>query len=211
MLGLRRLLPQEARQMTRDGGIGGIGQPNLREAHSAALRHVVAGDRRQKALVQETLHVFGRKLGLDGSAHQSRAAPQNGHRLFALLVVLGEQPLLGQAALLPERMQLHGVQLGSFGGELLLEMPGQRQIDIVAAQQNVFAHGHALERQFSGLLGHRDQREIRGAAADVDHQNQIAHSRRARASRDAARSRRKTRPAVLPATADSGSRPLRRP
>ncbi len=62
-----------------------------------------------------------------------------------------------------------------FGGKLLLEMPGQREIDVVAAEQHVFTYRHALERQFAGLLGDRDQREIGGAAADVHHQNQIAH------------------------------------
>ena len=175
MFRLRRLLPQETRQMTRDSGIGGVGQPDLGEAHLAALRHIVARHRRQKTLVQKTLDVFGRKLGLDGPPHQSRAAAQDRHRLLALLVVLREQPLLGQPALLPQRVQLHRVELGPFGGQLLLQMPGQREIDIVASQQDVLAHRHALQRQFSGLLGNRDQREIRGAAADVHHQNQIAH------------------------------------
>ena len=175
VFGLRCLLPQETRQMTRDRGIGRIGQPDLRETHLAALRHVVAGHRGQKALFQETLDIFGRKLGLDRSAHQSCAASENRHGLLALLVVLREQPFLGQPALLPKRMQLHGLELGPFSGKLLLDMPGQRQIDIVAAQQNMFADSHALQRQFSSLLGDRDQREIRGAAADVHHQNQIAH------------------------------------
>ena len=51
---------------------------------------------------------------------------------------------------------------------------GQREIDVVAAEQDVFADGDAFELQFAGLLGDRDQREIGGAAADIDHQNQIA-------------------------------------
>ena len=66
--------------------------------------------------------------------------------------------------------------------KLLLEMPRQREIHIVAAEQDVFAHGDALELQFACLLGHRDQREIGGAAADVDHQDQIAHRTRSRQS-----------------------------
>ena len=51
---------------------------------------------------------------------------------------------------------------------------GQRQIDIVAAQQDVLAHRDALQRQLAVAFGHRDQGEVGGAAADVDHQNQVA-------------------------------------
>ena len=64
---------------------------------------------------------------------------------------------------------------GSFGGQLLLEMPRQREIDVVAAQQDVLADGDALELQLARLFGDRDEREVGGAAADVDHQDQIAH------------------------------------
>ncbi len=52
---------------------------------------------------------------------------------------------------------------------------GQRQIDVVAAQQDVLAHRDAFERQLAPRFGHRDQGEIGGAAADIDHQDQIAH------------------------------------
>ena len=51
----------------------------------------------------------------------------------------------------------------------------KREIDVVAAQQNVLANRDAFQLQFAVLLGDGDQGEVGGAAADVDHQNQVAH------------------------------------
>ena len=56
----------------------------------------------------------------------------------------------------------------------LLQNARQRQVHVVAAQQNVLADGHALQRQFAVLFGNHDEAEIRGAAADVAHQHQVA-------------------------------------
>ncbi len=68
---------------------------------------------------------------------------------LALLVAFVEQAFFGEAALLPKRVQLHRVELGSLGGELLLEMTGEREVHVVAAQQDVLADGHAVELQFA--------------------------------------------------------------
>ncbi len=95
--------------------------------------------------------------------------------MLAFLAIGFKQAFLGQAALLPERVQLHGVQLCALSGELLLEMPRQREIDIVSTQQDVLAHGDAVQLQIAGLLGNSDQGEVGGATADVDHQNEIAY------------------------------------
>ncbi len=64
---------------------------------------------------------------------------------------------LAKPALLPERVQLHGVQFRALRRELLLQVAGQRQVDVVAAQQDVLAHGHALQGQFARVFGDRDQ------------------------------------------------------
>ena len=55
-------------------------------------------------------------------------------------------------------------------------MAGQRQIDIVATEQNVLADRGALQLKFTALFGDGDQSEIGGAAADVDYQDQVSHS-----------------------------------
>jgi hypothetical protein len=95
--------------------------------------------------------------------------------VLALLAIGFEQTFLRQAALLPERVQLHGVELGALCGELLLQMTRQREVDVVAAQQDVLAHGDAIQLQIARLLGDGDQCEIGSAAADVDHQDEIAN------------------------------------
>ena len=59
--------------------------------------------------------------------------------------------------------------------QALLEQPRQRQIHVVAAEQDVLADGHALERQVAIALVHRNQAEVGGAAAHVAHQHEVAH------------------------------------
>ena len=73
-------------------------------------------------------------------------------------------------------MQLHGIEFGAFGRQLLFQMPRECEIDIVAAKQDMLSHRDAFQREFARLFGYRDQREVRGAAADIDHQNQVANS-----------------------------------
>ena len=56
-----------------------------------------------------------------------------------------QQLLLGDAAIVPQRLQLPAVEARAFLRQTLRHHAGQRQIDIVAAQQNVLAHGHAVQ------------------------------------------------------------------
>ena len=71
---------------------------------------------------------------------------------------------------------------------LRLQRIGQRQIHVVAAEQDVLADADALEFEVAGDVGHGDQAEIGGAAADVAHQDDVAgatasrHRRPARAA-----------------------------
>src|SRR5690606_4926253 len=73
-----------------------------------------------------------------------------------------------------ESAHLPGVQLRPIGGEFTGHQVGQRQVHIVAAQQNVVAHGHAVRFELAVALEDRDQREVAGAAADVDYQDDVA-------------------------------------
>ena len=50
---------------------------------------------------------------------------------------------------------------------------GHREIHVVAAQQQVFADGDALQLQLTIAFGDGDQSQVCGAAADIDDQNQI--------------------------------------
>jgi hypothetical protein len=71
-------------------------------------------------------------------------------------------------------MKLQGIDAHAFLRQCSGDEAGQREIHIVAAQQDVLADGHALERQLALLLGHGYKRKVRRAAADIEDQNQIA-------------------------------------
>jgi hypothetical protein len=54
-------------------------------------------------------------------------------------------------------------------------MLGQCQIEIVAAENEVIAYGHAMELHLATLAApHADQRKIGRAAADIAYQNLLA-------------------------------------
>ena len=53
----------------------------------------------------------------------------------------------------------------------LLQKARQRQVHVVAAQQDVVANGDAFQRQVAVLFGNQDEAEIRGASANVAHQD----------------------------------------
>ena len=61
-----------------------------------------------------------------------------------------------------------------FCRELRLDSACEREIHVVAAEQDVFADGDTLEPKFATFLGDGDEREVGGAAADVDNEDQIA-------------------------------------
>ena len=76
--------------------------------------------------------------------------------------------------MLPERIELHGVQLVFFCGELRFHCPREREIHVVAAQQDVFADGDAFQAKLAVFFGDGDQGEVGGAAADIDDEDQVA-------------------------------------
>ncbi|MNT64332.1 hypothetical protein D3C72_2022240 [compost metagenome] len=67
-----------------------------------------------------------------------------------------------------------GVQLGAVGGQLAGHQVGQRQVHIVATEQDVFTDCHAMRFQHAVALEHGDQRKVAGAAAHVDDQDDVA-------------------------------------
>src|SRR5690242_13885767 len=71
-------------------------------------------------------------------------------------------------------MKLQRVDARAFLRQFPGDEPGQREIHIVAAKKDVLAYSHAFERQLALLLRYGDEREVRGAAADIEDQNQVA-------------------------------------
>jgi len=87
---------------------------------------------------------------------------------------ISEQRLFRDAALLPERVQLQGVETCAARVEPLLQDACEGEVHVVAAEQDVVADRDALEREVPFRCRHRNQREIGRPAADVAHQHEIA-------------------------------------
>ncbi len=151
---------QESREMARDGGIGGVRQPHLLQADTALpRRHVVAGHDWKEAVEQRLVHVFDGERRGDGAADQPGAAAEQRDRTLPFGRV-AQQRLLREARLVPEPVQLPGVDAVSGTLEPRLQQAGERQIHVVAAEQDVLADGHPFEAQVAIALGHRDQAEV---------------------------------------------------
>ena len=122
---------------------------------------------------------------------EPRPAMVTGQRSGRLL--LAEELLLGRPAGESESAPLLGVEPGA--AELLLDVMGQRQVDVVAAEHQVIADGDAAEARPGGRLDHGDQAEVGRPAADVADQDQLAgRGPRAASGPCARRSSNRTRP-----------------
>ncbi len=58
--------------------------------------------------------------------------------------------------------------------ELARDHVREREVHVVAAEQDVFADRHAMQFKVALALDHRDQREVGRAAAHIDHENDVA-------------------------------------
>src|SRR5664279_3557547 len=93
-----------------------------------------------------------------------------------MLLLLGifEQKFFCQPRLVPQTEEMVRINPMALGFQSLLQQSRERQVHIVATQQNVIADGHALQRQIAALFRDRNQAEIRRASTNVAYQNQIA-------------------------------------
>ena len=60
------------------------------------------------------------------------------------------------------------------GGQLARDDVREREVHVVAAEQDVVADRDAVQLEVAVALEHRDQREVAGAAADVDDEDDVA-------------------------------------
>ena len=86
--------------------------------------------------------------------------------------LLAQQLFLGRPAGEPECTPLLGVEPRA--AELLLDVVGQRQVDIVAAEHQVVADGDPAEPGAGRRLDDGDQAEVGRPAADIADQDQLA-------------------------------------
>ncbi len=157
--------------MAGDGGIGNVWQAQLaEEAALFFLGRLAAFGERQKAFERQLQRFFAQNFGFERFADQGRARAQDGD-LDAFQMRIVEQLLLGRGTLPPQTAALAD---GELGVELGFDEPGQREIEIVAAQQQMLADGSAREVHQIALAGDANQAEIAGAAADVADQHNLA-------------------------------------
>ena len=162
--------------MARDRRVLGVGQTELRERGARAAERACVGlDQREKALEQDALEIFARELGVEGPADQLGAATRDGDGR-AREVEVAEQLFLGNARGLREGGGLHRVERAAVFLQLRAQPVREREIHVVAAEQDVLTDCDALEGQLAVLLAHGDQREVAGAAADVDDQDGVVHA-----------------------------------
>src|SRR3954454_15979412 len=62
------------------------------------------------------------------------------------------------------------------GFEPLLQHARQRQVHVVAAEEDMLANRDALEREVAARLRHRNQAEVGRPAADIANQDEIPDS-----------------------------------
>jgi len=158
----RRVLAlQKITEMARDGRVGCVRQPELGEASATPLRHFVQRHFGKEAIQQDAIDIGALQFGLEGSSHHSRAAPKNCDGVVLGALAFGKQLFLAGATLLPQRVELDRIQLRQSLGDLMR----QSDIDIIAAEKNMFADGDALERELPRVIADRNQAEVRGSAA----------------------------------------------
>ena len=76
---------------------------------------------------------------------------------------------------MPQGYRLPRIKLYALFLELAGHVMGQRQVHVVAANEQVVTHRHATQDQLTVLLGHTNQRQICRATADIADQECITN------------------------------------
>ena len=137
--------PQKGAQVLGHGRIGHERQAELLQSQlRPALGLLVAVDPGKETIERDRLNVLPRQLRLDAAADDPRAASGDGHRpALQQRLLLDEQLLLGGPAGEPQGAPLLGIEPDA--AQLLLDLMRQGQVDVVAAEHEVVAHGDSAE------------------------------------------------------------------
>ena len=157
--------------MLGDGRVGDVGQAQLAEETALLfLGHVAARGDGQESVEGQLQRLFAQHLGLQRFADERGAGAQHGD-FDALQIRVAEQPLLGVGALAAQTASLAD---GERHGELGFHQPGDGEIEVIAAQQEMLAHGGAREVDQIALARDADQAEVAGTAAYVANEHELA-------------------------------------
>ena len=167
---------EEGGQVAGDRRVGLVGQTQLAETGDRPAGRTVRHLALREEAVQEQA-ADARAIDFDrhrAADHAAAAAEDRDGILFDAFRPAGQQGFLGRAAGMPQGDRLPRIELDALFGEAAGDEMGQGEVHVVAADQQMVADGQPLQDQFALLLGHADQRQVGGAAADVADQQRIA-------------------------------------
>ena len=157
--------------MTGDGRVRHIGQAEFHHPAALAVRQFVDADAGKEAVQHQFPHFVPAQFRRAGRTDQAAAAAEQGDG-DRLRRGISQQPLLGDPALLDQLRQFGGGEAAALAQHAAFGAMRQGQIDVVAAQHQVIADRDAGQSGFVGAGLNLDQRQVHGAAADIDHQQQ---------------------------------------
>ncbi len=168
------MVGEEGGDLLGDGRVGLVRQTDVLETGNRLPLGPIRGRAFRKEPVDNKItSLFRGQFRRNRSADQRTSAPQDGNGVL-VDAVASEQLFLRVPAGVPERNALPRVKgmslLLKFGGDVM----GQRQIHVVAAEQQVVSDRQPLQAQFPVSVVQADQREVGRAATDVDHQHHVA-------------------------------------
>ena len=164
---------QERGQVPRDGRVRGIGQAELLKPGPPLERLVLQLHLREEAVDQQLARFLAGDFELEAPADQPGAGA--GHvdgEAFGPLV--RKQRLLHVPAASHQHRPLARFQ-PLFAGEPPFDVLGQGQVEVIAPEDQVVAHGHPVKADLAPFAGpDADQREVGRPPADVADQDLLA-------------------------------------
>ena len=166
--------PEELREVRGETRVGRVRQSHLLQPDATrALWSRVGVGTRQEAVDENLLRVAARQLDLERAADDASRSTQHGEG-HALRRRVAEEALLRAAARVHEAAQLPVVERRAARGETLAQHVREREVHVVAAEEDVVADGDAAQRERAVLLGDGDETQVGRAAADVADENDVA-------------------------------------
>ena len=164
--------------MLADDRVRRVGQPELLQAARRASpcgRSVtsVSGKKPSSTTASSVA-----RSSFAATVFATRPEPRDGTAMGASVerrVVRTIAPWRGSRAWIRAR-NCHASMVLPAVSSLRLQGVGQREIHVVAAEQDVLADADALELELAGLFSDGDEAEVGGAAADVADQDDIARA-----------------------------------
>ena len=162
---------EELGHVASDFGLGSEGEaPFARREAGRLPRPGFPTDGRKEAVEHDRFDLAARERRGERAADNTRPPP--GHRDADVGERrIAQQLLLGGPAAADQGLKARRVERPP-RARPRLDRTGERNVHVVAAEQEVLAHCDALEPQLAAARPRRDQRQVGRAAADVDHEDE---------------------------------------